>query len=496
MENLFWLTEEEKALKTTDLYLRGRAFSREGQTEYAILTFQECMSRFMEEGNDEGYLKSLNSLGVTYSSTGVEDMAIDCYLKGLSYAYDHNAKGVTNLFYNNMGSSFYDLGAYEDALHYYTLALYDMQQYGLDRFEDQSWVTAAYMNMGMVNYFMGENEKAEAYLDAARNLENEINDDSYSFGLAVISAQNYLTMGKKKEAEDLVPVIIDMLPKHRETVSDYVEDAKQAVDLFRKMGRHDLMWTIIQDFDGVADEVGAPRYFVDLAELYMLYYKEVGDEGGFNSACVEHAEYTRRFKELSMDEKIRTLDLKFRLQDAEDSINIAQKKAYQDELSGLWNRTGLDKFGPRFVRDQLDVNGSLLVGMVDVDQFKQYNDTYGHLEGDNVIVEISKIIANTVDGYGVGYRYGGDEFLIIVPAGTGKIAKVIADKIQRGIRELAIPSENSNVAKTVTLSQGYYVAKVNEGSDILDFIKASDDVLYEVKAQGKNNFIIRNDEGL
>jgi diguanylate cyclase (GGDEF)-like protein len=121
--------------------------------------------------------------------------------------------------------------------------------------------------------------------------------------------------------------------------------------------------------------------------------------------------------------------------------------------------------------------------MIDVDDFKSVNDTYGHLQGDRVLTGISQMIRDKTRTTDVWARYGGEEFIGFVSHCTLEGVVTLAEKLRKHIESLAVPGmEGKNV--TASIGIGYFPS---EGvRDIDDLVKSADDNLYLAKKNGKN----------
>jgi len=143
-----------------------------------------------------------------------------------------------------------------------------------------------------------------------------------------------------------------------------------------------------------------------------------------------------------------------------------------DDLTGLFNRRYFyRKIEEELVRAKRQ-NGKLTLILFDLDHFKKYNDTFGHLEGDRALKEVGKIILFSIrEKVDSGCRYGGDEFAVILPSADIKHASDVAGRIQRSVREKKMGN--------IDISTG--IAEYDSESSMEDFIKAADDALYEAK---------------
>jgi diguanylate cyclase (GGDEF)-like protein len=129
----------------------------------------------------------------------------------------------------------------------------------------------------------------------------------------------------------------------------------------------------------------------------------------------------------------------------------------------------------------------LTVFMIDIDYFKQYNDKYGHVQGDTCLIQVAKIIDESFNRVGdFVARYGGEEFVAIVPNFEYEDAKLMADKLRENIVNAKIIHEDSNVLKYLTVSIG--MASMIPGSKYskVFLVEEADSALYLAKKSGRN----------
>lgn len=167
------------------------------------------------------------------------------------------------------------------------------------------------------------------------------------------------------------------------------------------------------------------------------------------------------------------------------------KLASIDDLTQLTNRRYADhRMKTEWKRAQRDQT-ELSVIMLDIDYFKEYNDLYGHPQGD----ECLKLIADLLDRIAkrtsnMACRYGGEEFLLIVPNTPLEGAFAIAETLQKELRALEIPHEKSKVSEFVTCSIGIAVVIPQNELNVANLIQIADNALYKAKRQGRNQIIV------
>ena len=127
------------------------------------------------------------------------------------------------------------------------------------------------------------------------------------------------------------------------------------------------------------------------------------------------------------------------------------------------------------------------VFLIDVDHFKDYNDHYGHGAGDECLCRVASCLARSVARSGdLVARYGGEEFVVLLPDTGGEAARLIAERMCSGARELKIPHAHSSAAAFLTISVGYATADPPGEGTPQQLMEAADRALYQSKAAGRN----------
>ncbi len=167
-----------------------------------------------------------------------------------------------------------------------------------------------------------------------------------------------------------------------------------------------------------------------------------------------------------------------------ESLQRTQSEALLDSLTGLKNRRGLESAIEDLSRDQSGLTGSALL-LVDIDDFKTINDTFGHVLGDKVIRSVAHVLQTSIKGRDVAARFGGDEFAVLLPqttlAGAATLAEQIRESVARGRIHRADGRESVG---EVTLSVGVAVATAGESMERL--IERADAAMYAAKRSGRN----------
>jgi diguanylate cyclase (GGDEF)-like protein len=155
-----------------------------------------------------------------------------------------------------------------------------------------------------------------------------------------------------------------------------------------------------------------------------------------------------------------------------------------DALTGLYNRRWLDNALARLLEQARKGDQPLCILLLDVDHFKQYNDTQGHPGGDQALVAIGEVLKTTVRVYDFSTRYGGEEFLVILPNTELQEGLVVAERIRQAAEKKAVAAVDGKSLPGVTLSIG--LAMKAQDSTTQSLVAAADAQLYRAKHEGRN----------
>ena len=185
------------------------------------------------------------------------------------------------------------------------------------------------------------------------------------------------------------------------------------------------------------------------------------------------------------------------IQKLKQEIENLKRLAYKDELTGLYNRRGFSEIASRFVhelkgeredkhkRKGIFIKNFALV-MFDIDNFKKFNDNYGHSAGDKVLKKVAKIIKEGIRNIDIAGRWGGEELIIGLVGANCEDAFKIAD----GIRETINRKELEFNGEKVRVSVSGGISDFDEAQNLDNMIEKADKKLYKAKKSGKNKVIL------
>ncbi len=167
-----------------------------------------------------------------------------------------------------------------------------------------------------------------------------------------------------------------------------------------------------------------------------------------------------------------------------------QLQAATDGLTGILNRRGFDQVLQDEWRRHHITSAPITLVLIDVDLFKQYNDEFGHLAGDDCLRAIAGVIQFSIRrSEDFAARFGGEEFAIVVPNANAEIGASIADQIRLRIKAMGIPNPRSWIDRCVTISVGSATMTPSDAESHVDLLREADAALYRAKESGRDRAV-------
>ncbi len=250
-----------------------------------------------------------------------------------------------------------------------------------------------------------------------------------------------------------------------------------------------MMITFIDRLSAVATTTGDYHEKID---KYSQKISQAQDIGELNKILDDVMRETRITQTEALRSRDQMISARQEVQDAEARIHELESKLEQmselvreDQLTGSLNRRGLDDVLERELARSERRSSPLCVAMLDLDDFKRLNDTHGHTVGDEALVHLVRVIKDTLRTMDVIARFGGEEFLIVLPDTTMDDAMQTVTRLQRELTKRIFMHNNERLL--ITFSAGVALRTSNE--DQTSMIKRADEALYKAKRAGKNRVV-------
>lgn len=232
------------------------------------------------------------------------------------------------------------------------------------------------------------------------------------------------------------------------------------------------------------------------------FFPDIDKASGFKTESIICAPLISRGKVLGVIELInKKIGVEFTESDLESLTHLAdyiaialdnainfekiQDLSIKDDLTCLYNTRFFHEMLEREIKRAVRKKRDLSLIFMDLDHFKDVNDTYGHLYGSALLKEVAEVIRKSVRNIDIPIRYGGDEFVIILPETAKEQAGFVAQRILENIRQhVFLKEEGLNLRLTASIG---YAAYPDDAKDIEELIKAADNAMYKIKNTTRNN---------
>lgn len=261
------------------------------------------------------------------------------------------------------------------------------------------------------------------------------------------------------------------------------ENAHEAIEILKTV-KVDVVLTdiMMQGMDGLElTRIIKTKYDLDVMVM-TGYSADYSYEEAIKAGASDFIFKPFRFEELDLRIKRVLREAEFKRERAKLLAEMEQL-AITDALTGLYNSRQFFHQIKQEIKRYARYSRPLSLLLLDIDFFKKYNDTWGHLEGDKVLMGIGQVISSCLRSMDTAYRYGGEEFAVILPETGLKKACVVGARIKDNIANL-IFEPDEKIRQSVTVSIG--ASKIKEGEDCTALIKRADKALYRSKETGRN----------
>ena len=481
--------------KATFSYLYGRALEYGGQHERAIDYFYEALRLQEKLGDLEGQLHTMKDIAFVFSGLGKHDLALEYSLKAKDFAEKLGDQSLIAMMSQNIAILYSQKGeGYQTALEYFKRALGIYREMG-----NEENIIAILTNIGHSYYLLADDSTALIYLDEALQRAKKIEHIPFIAKITQNIGLCYSELGKFEKAEELLLEVVrissNKYPKIRLNATRWL------AELYRKYGDYRKGYEYLERGIYLSDSLYTLESEERVAEIQTKYETEKKEQQIIllekdNTIAGLQLKRQRALLLYSVIGIIIILVFLFILsklcrQKVKTSKALAVANGQLEELSRtdpltkLWNRRYMHEIIEREEsRVEREFKPFSFI-LMDIDHFKNVNDTYGHECGDYVISTIAVILRSAVRKQDSVCRWGGEEFLLFLPATSLKGAAKIAETIRRKIEDYPFVYQSTTLSITVTLG----VSEYNQSVSVDACIKLADDALYTGKESGRNRVV-------
>ena len=440
--------------------------------------------------------RAYNLIGLDAMNNGCFDIAYHYYMTPLRIASSVENSVVVGIASFNIAQVFLLLNDLKKAKHYSMLSLRYEQDHKEDVYYHRNLIIGNYA-YSLINLLLGNIKTADRY---AKKIDKHFDAleykgmDGVEIPVHCLRVMLALEHNEEKEAKALIAGTNKIFSR-KVQLFDYMEDLKIYCNFLLKHGLHDAVKDIIRLIDKDINRTEVNYMIRALDDIKIAYYEAIGDTARTLQYLQEqHAIAAKQSTEqndlyLNSINLIDTMEmLRIEQQTVQKENAALQVKANTDALTGIPNRYALNQaFAEAYERACLN-RTNLALEILDIDFFKEYNDTYGHPAGDACLEIISKTLLEMAKQKDIFCaRYGGDEFVILYENKTDKMIHALAEELEKQISSYQIEHKANTLSPYVTISQGICNSVPTKSSSLWEYLSVADAALYAVKKAHRQN---------
>jgi diguanylate cyclase (GGDEF)-like protein len=439
-----------------------------------------------------------NMLGIVSSHLVDKSAGLEHFEKGYALAKKHHMTLNQSIFANNLGDAYLSLGEYDTALEYFREAyrlIIDMEKKGRNSSTSRvsiMRINLCFMNMAEVHYRQGNYEEAVRMLSCIDGIESDNHELFYYTSIMILRTLIFIKMGETEEVSSCLEEILEEAGTSEEgitTVEDYIELADALLDA----GYSDKAKRLLDISENIVEKINLDEKWCKFLKIRIKYMKLIEPQADRTDLYEKYFEHRDNVDKDQKNKQLMAFRNKKRLEEEIRKRNNAERRnrklkalSEHDQLTGVYNRYAMAELGSEWFNEAKEKNTRISFMIIDIDYFKEYNDTYGHLGGDEVLKTIGGILLDCTQGTDIVIRYGGDEFFIISKGRTEEDVIKLGSAINKSINDKKIRHKASPISDYVTLSFGAVCGKVAKDQTLLDTIHLADNGLYRIKNESRN----------
>ncbi len=495
------LAEEKKlcqellawALENCDIYAQAFALTYLG--DYFIAIYEEenagkylleAEKLLSEHPSYEAILFRLYSLlGIYHDMRSDEQAGIDYYLRAIVLAEKLQDVEGECMVLNNLAFAFQRFGCYEEALQYY-LRAYRLQA----SIPQHPTHTTLLSNLAEVSWILHRFDDAKGYIEECERKEEDPRQREL-FGYKNWCGY-YSAIGNREEARKYAALVL-------QNADEISEDRLTAFEVYlglcknmMALGEGAYAGRFLQAMENVSEGGGLDRIkaFEETKIRYTILFEPPEKHAeAYRRFFQKNQQFREKVTESIVDAMKSKIYLDQLMQQAErmhTEQETLEHEVNMDELTGLYNR----KFLETTIRDCSENHSAEALGVIflDIDYFKEYNDFYGHIQGDGALQEIASCLMSCRQKNIYPCRYGGDEFVCICRRVDVPAMEAYIQSVRSCLDEKALPHEKSLCGNKVTLSIGYAAREENNPVEVHLLFQMADQALYQSKRSGRNTY--------
>jgi len=320
----------------------------------------------------------------------------------------------------------------------------------------------------------------------------------YNISICCFEVIFYNALAEFSKRDKLIGRMIELLDEAG-SLMDVYDDVFIFCSFLYDAARYTELMHVLDRIEEHTKTAGLTNMLLRVTRQKIRYYRTLHNETAYLQAYTDYFLLSEQVADENIAITKESIDLRMDMERVKEKQILMQRenvilqdKSERDPLTGLPNRNKLNDYSEIAFENAYKNGAKFAIEILDIDCFKQFNDTYGHQAGDECLVKIANLLHCLIDQGIFCARYGGDEFIIIYENKTDEEIMGIAGKLQEDVVALNMINKHSSEIPVVTISQGICNTVPQKNNRIWDYLYSADMSLYHVKHTKKNNISLIN----
>ena len=464
------------------LYREGQEYYRLGQFQNALDALLRCIRAPKDEKGKEYDAKCYYLLGVIYGCLEQETLSKENILKSLKLCNELDIKKETILCYMSLGFLHEKLKDYQQALDYMSKTLTLLEDY----VEDGTYIHRVCLAYhGIIYAKQGNIEKATLFLEEVKKIA--ANSEKPILGVSALDLA--LRISYEKRDDEVFKDYFETLLCLAVSKEGFIESAEFYFDILAFLQEKKLegeLRRLLNHMEEYVNELPLAYMRHHIYTFEVAYMRSYGTEEQYEVAIQKLLEVLPGYEEEQQRAKLYSFDYIEYLHEERNLSAKMEQKSKLDPMTGLLNKYTIEFLVDEYFK-HMDKDNAAALLLVDMDHFKQINDTLGHLAGDVILADTATIIRRFFKEDAWCGRVGGDEFMIFVKDVKDMSTLLLQAEILR--QEIAKTTQERNITVAIQASVGVAVSTAGF-YDYASIFAAADEALYLAKKEGRNKISV------
>lgn len=465
-------------------FYRGESYFRIGKFQEAITDLMKCIKKNKNQELLWLTACSYNTLGLIYCFLDNEILSMKNYQKCLSISKKYRLYHVITVSYLNIGTLYHALNDDAKAMEFYKMAEASVRKQHYSTY-DLEVLCLAYQ--GQIYCRQGKFQLADAIYRRTEMLIAR--DENFYYSPSLYCFYIRLSYHRNDDQAFIknLNALLDMAAS-REDFLEFLEFYYDICDYLMDINHRAKAYQLLNCIEQAAAATGLVAVQYRIAQLNVRYHKRFGTEKEYIASCEAFIELEEQFIHYTNHMKIMHLHSVEELEQIKMDARLLREKSQIDQLTGLFNKHTIE-YKVKEHLEAADLEHPSVLLLIDMDNFKQLNDTLGHLTGDKVLKDISALITSCFSENALCGRIGGDEFLVYFKECSRRNA------VQRQVKKFQSQMKNLSygAGKNYRIHASMGAAFLtSENTSYSTLFVCADGALYTSKQQGKNKLSFGN----